>query len=270
MMNQRPRWLDALLWFGGILWLLPLLLIGIVSWATSDYRPTVQLWPSSWTGENYRQAWQQGQFLLAFFNSALVAIAVTGSQVGTSLLAGYALARYSFRGRTLVDVLTLASLIIPMPLLVVPIFLILRSLHSINTYWAIILPTAANGFGIFLLRQYIRGLPVALEQAAILDGARRWQVLWYVVLPLCRPALTTLALFTFIGEWNDLFKPLMFTTKPELTTVQLTLSSFQELYTANWSLLMAAVVIATLPVLVLFLLGQKSLLQGLMATGLKG
>ncbi|NJK34330.1 MAG: carbohydrate ABC transporter permease [Oscillatoriales cyanobacterium SM2_2_1] len=269
-MKQRFPWLDPLLWLGGALWLAPLLLIGMISFATSDYRPSVQLWPTMWTGDNYRLAWQQGRFLLAFFNSALVAIAVTGSQLLTSLLAGYALARFPFRGRSLVNLLTIASLIIPMPLLVVPIFLILRSLHSINTYWALILPTAANGFGIFLLRQFIRGLPVELEQAAILDGARRWQVLWHIVLPLCRPALITLALFTFIGEWNDLFKPLMFTTRPELTTVQITLSSFQELYTANWSLLMAAVAIATLPVLVLFLIGQKSLLSGLTATGLKG
>ncbi|MEO0825978.1 MAG: carbohydrate ABC transporter permease, partial [Cyanobacteria bacterium J06642_9] len=130
-------------------------------------------------------------------------------------------------------------------------------------------PTAANGFGIFLMRQYFQTLPVELEEAAALDGANRLQILWQVLLPLARPALVTLFLFTFIGEWNDLFKPLVFTTRPELQTVQLALAAFQEQFTNDWPLLMAAVVIATIPVVGLFLVGQRQFIQGIATTGVK-
>ncbi|MBD0334118.1 MAG: carbohydrate ABC transporter permease [Cyanobacteria bacterium Co-bin13] len=221
------------------------------------------------TFENYRQAWSQGNFLLAFANSALVALSVTALQIATSALAGYALARLKFRGRQAVLLIVLATLIIPFQLLVIPIFLVLKWGHLINTYGALILPTAANGYGIFLMRQYFLTIPLELEEAAALDGASRWQILWEVMLPLARPALVTLFLFTFIGEWNDLFKPLIFTTRPELQTVQLALASFQEQFTSDWPLLMAAVVIATVPVVLLFLIGQRQFIRGIAATGIK-
>jgi multiple sugar transport system permease protein len=119
------------------------------------------------------------------------------------------------------------------------------------------------------MRQCFQSLPIDLEEAAMLDGATRWQVLWRVVFPLARPAVVTLVLLTFIGEWNDLFKPLVFTTRPELRTVQLALAEFQEQFTSSWSLLMAAVAIATLPVVLLFLIGQRQFIQGIATTGLK-
>jgi multiple sugar transport system permease protein len=222
-----------------------------------------------WTFRNYRDAWERGKFLLAFANSTLVALAVTALQIVTSALAGYALARLKFRGRQALLLIVLATLVIPFQLLVIPIFLVLKWGHLINTYGALILPTAVNGFGIFLLRQYFQGVPVELEEAAALDGANRLQILLQIMLPLSRPALVTLFLFTFIGEWNDLFKPLVFTTRPELRTVQLALAEFQEQFTNNWSLMMAAVTIATVPVIVLFLIGQRQFIRGIAATGIK-
>jgi multiple sugar transport system permease protein len=254
---------------GAIALLSPLIFVLITSFAPADFKPSSSLLPKTWTLDNYRRAWQQGDFLLAFANSALVAIAVTACQTFTSALAGYALARLNFKGRNGLLLLVLATLIIPFQLLVIPIFLVLKWGHLINTYGALILPTAANGFGIFLLRQYIQTIPIQLEEAAMIDGANRLQVLWRIILPLTRPALVTLFLFTFIGEWNDLFKPLVFTTRPELKTVQLVLSGFQEQFTADWSLLMAAVAIATIPIMVLFFLGQNQLIRGVAATGLK-
>ncbi|MEL6382887.1 MAG: carbohydrate ABC transporter permease [Cyanobacteria bacterium J06626_18] len=222
-----------------------------------------------WTLASYRAAWQQGRFLLAFANSALVALSVTALQILTSALAGYALARFQFRGRQLILLAVIASLIIPFQLLVVPIFLVLKWGHLLNTYAALILPTAANGYGIFLMRQYFLTIPIELEEAAALDGATRWQILWQVMLPLARPALVTLFLFTFIGEWNDLFKPLVFTTRPELRTVQLALMSFQDQFSNDWPLLMAAAAIATVPVVLLFLVGQRQLIEGIATTGVK-
>jgi len=218
---------------------------------------------------NYRDAWERGKFLLAFANSSLVALAVTALQIMTSALAGYALARLKFRGRQALLLVVIATLVIPFQLLVIPIFLVLKWGHLINTYGALILPTAVNGFGIFLLRQYFQTIPVELEEAAAMDGATRIQILWQIMLPLARPALVTLFLFTFIGEWNDLFKPLVFTTRPELRTVQLALAEFQEQFTNNWPLMMAAVTIATVPVMVLFLIGQRQFIQGIAATGIK-
>ncbi|MBI4783784.1 MAG: carbohydrate ABC transporter permease [Oscillatoriophycideae cyanobacterium NC_groundwater_1537_Pr4_S-0.65um_50_18] len=272
--ERSPRlnsiWLLLLLWLGAGLTLLPLAIVLISSFAPSGAIGVgLNVSPDQWTWANYQVAWRQGNFLLAFFNSTLVALGVTASQLITSALAGYALARLRFRGRQAVLLVILATLVIPFQLLVIPIFLVLKAGHLINTYGALILPTAANGFGIFLLRQYFQTIPVELEEAAALDGATRLQILRLILLPLARPALVTLFLFTFIGEWNDLFKPLVFTTRPELRTVQLALAEFQEQFTNSWSLLMAAVMIATLPVVGLFLLGQRQFIRGIASTGLK-
>jgi multiple sugar transport system permease protein len=225
--------------------------------------------PTQATFANYQAAWERGNFVLAFANSTFVALAVTAAQIFTSALAGYALARLKFRGRQALILVVLATLVIPFQLLVIPVFLILKWGHLLNTYASLILPSAASGFGIFLLRQFFMTIPIELEQAAMLDGANRFQVLWRIMLPLSRPALVTLFLFTFIGEWNDLFKPLIFTTRPELRTVQLALAEFQEQFTNSWQLLMAAVVISTVPIVLLFLLGQQQFIQGVASTGIK-
>ena len=257
-----PNLLVLFLLIGGaVIILFPLLIV---------FKSSLSAVDGSLTFTYYKTAWKQGNFLLAFANSTFVALSVTALQIITSALAGYALARLKFKGRQTILILILTTLVIPFQLLVIPLFVILKWAHLINSYWALILPTAANGFGIFLMRQYFASIPIELEEAAALDGANRWQILSQILLPLSRPALVTLFLFTFIGEWNDLFKPLVFTTRPELRTVQLALSEFQEQFTSDWSLLMAAVVISTIPVLVLFLIGQKQFLQGVGSTGIKG
>ncbi|MDX2213229.1 MAG: carbohydrate ABC transporter permease [Oculatellaceae cyanobacterium bins.114] len=265
------NWLNAgLLWLGAGIVLLPLFIVFLTSLTPSGMVSNLSVGSTTgWTWANYREAWERGNFLLAFANSTFVALAVTGLQIVTSALAGYALARFKFWGQQTILLIVLATLVIPFQLLVIPVFLVLKWGHLINTYAALILPTAANGFGIFLMRQYFQTIPVELEEAAAIDGANRLQILWRVMLPLARPALVTLFLFTFIAEWNDLFKPLVFTTRPELRTVQLALAEFQEQFTNNWSLMMAAVAIATLPVVALFLVGQRQFIQGIAATGIK-
>ena len=251
----------ALLLFGGVfIILLPLLVPLYFSFTNPE---------GGFTWANYQEAWSRGRFLLAFGNSTFVALAVTALQIITSALAGYALARLKFPGRRFLLLLIIATLVIPFQLLVIPIFLVLKWGGMINTYWALILPTAANGFGIFLMRQYFQTIPVELEDAAALDGANPWQILWYILLPLARPALVTLFLFTFIGEWNDLFKPLVFTTRPELRTVQLALAELQEQFTNNWQLLMAGLAIATIPIVILFIFGQRQFIRGIATTGIK-
>lgn len=272
--NKQPSGLGEqgsliLLLLGAAIVLLPLGVVFLTSFESAGATAEGRIFPANPTLANYQAAWKGGDFLLAFANSTLVAIAVTAFQIITSALAGYALARLKFKGRQAILLVVLATLVIPFQLLVIPIFLVLKWGHLINTYGALILPTAANGFGIFLLRQYFQTIPIELEEAAALDGANRLQILWRVMLPLARPALVTLFLFTFIGEWNDLFKPLVFTTRPELKTVQLALASFQEQFTNNWPLMMAAVVIATVPVVLLFLIGQRQFIRGIATTGVK-
>jgi len=265
-MPQQPsrNTIDAVLAIG--LALAALLLLSPLLYAV-----WVSLHPNGgpWSLANYRQAWAQGHFVRAFANSTLVALTVTASQTVTSVCAGYALARLPVPGRNLLLFLAIATIAVPLPLLAVPLFTVLKWGRAIDTYGALIWPTAVSGYGVFWIRQAVQSIPLALEEAAALDGANRGQILWYVVLPALRPTLTVLALFAFLAEWNDLFKPLVFTTRPELQTVQLVLSSFQEQYTADWSLLMAAVTIATLPAIALFFVAQKQLVKGLTASGLK-
>ncbi|BAY83249.1 sugar ABC transporter permease [Calothrix parasitica NIES-267] len=268
MRNYGNFFTSGLLLILAAIILLPLLVVFLTSFASDGTTQSV-LPKNGWSLSNYRDAWGRGKFLLAFANSTLVALTVTSFQIITSALAGYALARLKFKGRELLLLIVLATLVIPFQLLVIPVFLVLKWGNLINTYWAIILPTAANGFGIFLLRQYFQSIPIELEEAAAIDGANRLQILLQVMLPLARPALVTLFLFTFIGEWNDLFKPLVFTTRPELRTVQLALAEFQEQFTNNWPLLMAAVTIATLPIILLFLIGQRQFIRGIATTGIK-
>jgi multiple sugar transport system permease protein len=258
-----------MLWGGAVLILAPLAVVFLTSVAPSGTTASGFSIPTQPTFANYQAAWSRGNFLLAFANSTLVALCVTAAQIFTSALAGYALARLRFRGRQALILTILATLVIPFQLLVIPIFLLLKWGHLLNTYGALILPTAANGFGIFLFRQFFLTIPIELEQAASLDGANRWQILWRIVLPLSRPAVVTLFLFTFIGEWNDLFKPLIFTTRPELRTVQLALAEFQEQFTNSWQLLMAAIAIASIPVVLLFLFSQKQFIRGVASTGIK-
>lgn len=263
-----PKLNLLLLGVGALIMLLPLVVVVFAALSPAGTR--ISLSPHwVWTGANLQAAWQRGNFWLAFANSTLVAIGVTALQIFTSTLAGYALARLKFWGQQTLSAIILATLVIPFQILVIPIFLVLKQGHLINTYAALILPTAANGFGIFLLKQYFQTIPIELEEAAALDGATRLQILWRVLLPLARPAMLTLFLFTFVGEWNDLFKPLVFTTRPELRTVQLALAEFQEQFTNDWSVLMAAVLITTLPVVLLFVICQRQFIQGIAATGIK-
>jgi multiple sugar transport system permease protein len=174
-----------------------------------------------------------------------------------------------FVGKNMLFLLLLATLIIPFQILVIPVFIILVKLAWINTYWALVVPSLANAFGIFLFTQFFKTIPYELEEAAYIDGASRWTVLWRILVPLARPAITTLFLFTFIAEWNDLFKPLVFTSTKSMRTVQLGLTVFQEQFKVDYALLMAAVVFVTLPSVLLFFLGQKQFIKGIATSGFK-
>lgn len=227
------------------------------------------VFPKSSQWSNFVDAWKAANFSLMFVNSLIVSTAVTLGQIVTSALAGYAFARINFLGKKTLFALFLSTMIIPFQMIVIPIFIILQHLGWIDTYMALIVPNLANAFGIFLFRQFFLTIPHEIEEAAMIDGASRWQVLWRIMFPLARPAAVTLFLFTFIAEWNDLFKPLVFTQSEDLRTVQFGLTVFQEQFNTNYTLLMAASTIVTVPVLILFLIGQKQFIRGIATTGMK-
>lgn len=265
----------TVLTYGAILVVCALFLAPIVSMLLTSIAPPEQVaaggsfWPTSVHWQNYRDAWTATNFPRQFVNSLVVALGVTAGQIVTSLMAGYAFARMRFVGRDAIFLVLLATLIVPFQVLVIPVFIILVKLSWINTYWALVVPSLANAFGIFLFTQFFKTIPYELEEAAYMDGASRWTVLWRILVPLARPAVATLFMFTFIAEWNDLFKPLVFTSTSDMRTVQLGLTVFQEQFKVEYAMLMAAVVFVTVPSVLLFFAGQKQFVRGVATTGLK-
>lgn len=237
----------------------------------TEVRTGLSLLPGGpWQFGNFIRAWHVTNFTRQFINSLIMALGVTIGQIVTSALAGYAFARLNFKGRSLLFGISLASLIIPYQLLILPIYLMFSQLGWLDTYTALIVPTMANAFGIFLFKQHFEAIPISIEEAAKIDGASRWKTLWKIILPISRAPAVTLFLLTFIAEWNDLFKPLVYTTSEKMRTVQLGLTMFQDQFTTNYTLLMAAVLFVTAPVLLLFLVGQRQFIEGIARTGAKG
>ena len=185
-------------------------------------------------------------------------------------LAGYAFARLRFRGSTALLVLMLATLVVPFQLTMIPTFLVMKQLGLIDTLGALIVPSLVTPFGVFLLRQFFVSLPRELEEAAWIDGCGRLKILWRIVLPLARPALATVAVLTFLTSWNDLIWPLIAINSNERYTLQLGLATFQGQHRTQWSAVMAGNVITVLPVLIAFLLAQKTFIRSLTSSAVKG
>jgi multiple sugar transport system permease protein len=253
-----------------LIFIFPLVWIFLTSLKTDlEVRTTVNILPQKFMWRNYIDAWQSTNFSRQFLNSLIMSLGVTFGQMFTSALSGYAFARFNFKGKNVTFALVLATLIIPYQLLVLPIYIMFAKIGWIDTYMALIVPSLANAFGIFLFKQHFETIPLSLEEAAKIDGATRWQILWKIVLPLSKAPAVTLFLLTFIAEWNDLFKPLIFTTSENMRTVQLGLTTFQEQFSTNYTLLMAAVVFVTIPILLIFFIGQKQFIEGIANSGSK-
>ena len=228
------------------------------------------LLPHTLVPGNYSQVLQQAPFARWFVNTMIVTVATVAGNLLFCSLAGYAFARIKFFGREVVFVLLLATLMIPFQVVMIPTFIIVKDLGLINTLNALIVPNLANAFGVFLLRQFFRTLPVELEEAARIDGASRLSVLFKIVLPLSGPVLATLAVNTFLWTWNDFLWPLITIYTPNNMTLQLGLTTFQGTHQTSTNLLMAANVMSMLPVLLLFFLAQKYFIRGIATSGLKG
>ena len=225
--------------------------------------------PSGIHYQNYSTTLAEAPFARWFLNTLIVtSVCVVGNLVFCSL-AGYAFARLRFAGRNIAFFLILATLMIPFQVVMIPTFLIIRSAGLIDTLGALILPNLASGFGIFMMRQFFRTLPVELEEAARIDGASRLGVLVRIVLPLSAPALATLGVITFMWTWNDFLWPLITIYSEENRTLQLGLTTFQGAHQTNTALLMAANVMSMAPILLLFFVAQRWFVRGIATSGLK-
>jgi multiple sugar transport system permease protein len=219
---------------------------------------------------NFADAWNYLPFGRFMVNGLVVSVGGTLVVLVSSTFAAYAFARLSFRGRDRIFLLYLSTLMIPQEVLVVPMFIIMQQLGWVNSYSALILPWAFTAFGTFLLRQFFFGIPRELEEAAMVDGAGRLRVLLQIIVPIARPALAVLAVFTFIAYWNSFLWPLIIVNTSNMATVPLGLNMFRGQQGSQWHLMMAASMISMLPSIVMLLLLQRYLVRGIALTGMGG
>lgn len=233
---------------------------------------------------NYRQAWQGGtriaqalggllhdapSFFVWYLNSVFVSLAITFGTLLTSSLAAYAFARLRFPARDWLFVGYLATLMVPAIVVIVPLYALVRQMGLYNTYWALILPGMFSAYYTFMLRQFFLTIPRDLEDAALIDGAGRLSIYWRIILPLSKPALAALAIFAFLHSWNDFLWPLIVIDDDALKTLPVGLATFEGQYGTEWSLLMAASVVVMIPVLIVFVVGQRYFIRGILLSGLK-
>ena len=230
----------------------------------------IQWIPSNPRWQNYVDIWTKIPLLTFVKNSTKLTIIVTLLQLFTSSFAAYAFAKMEFRGKNLLFLGYIATIAVPWQAYMVPQFMMMRSWNLNNTHLAIICLQAFSAFGVFLMKQFYEGVPSELCEAARIDGLSEYGIWFRVMLPLSKPALSTLTIFTFVNTWNDFLGPLIYLTKNEVKTIQIGLRMFISQYSAEYGLIMAASVIALIPVLVIFLSLQKYFVQGVAATGIKG
>ncbi|MEU5432376.1 carbohydrate ABC transporter permease [Streptomyces sp. NPDC020719] len=228
------------------------------------------LWPKGIDLGGYRYVLGNAMFPRWFANSCIVSTVAVGANLVLGSLGGYAFARMRFRGSRTLLVLMLATMVVPFQLTMIPTFLVMKWLGLIDTLGALIVPSLVTPFAVFLFRQFFLGLPRELEEAAWIDGCSRLRVLFSIVAPLARPALATVAVLTFLATWNDLSWPLIAINHDTQYTLQLGLTTFQGQHHTQWAAVMAGNVITVLPVLLAFLFAQKTFIQSLTSSGLKG
>lgn len=229
-----------------------------------------KLFGSEFRFQNFSEAWNYVPFGRYMLNGLFVSVMGTLVVCLTSIFAAYAFARLSFKGRDVVFLLYLVTLMVPQEVMIVPMFILMQQFDWVNSYQALILPWAFSAFGTFLLRQFFLNIPRELEEAALVDGANRLRILWQVIVPIARPAVAVLAVFTFINYWNSFLWPLIITNSADKFTVPVGLNGFLGQQGNQWHLLMAAATISMLPTVIVVLLLQRHLVRGIAMSGLGG
>ena len=229
-----------------------------------------EFFPAAPTLESYQQLLELLPFGRMMVNSFIVAISVTIGQIISGSMAAYVFARMEFRGRDVIFLAYLATLMIPSQVTIVPLFILMRYLGWINTYQGIISPMVFTAFGTFLLRQSFLTIPKELEEAAFIDGASHWTVFWKIIMPVSRPALATLAVFAFMQAWNAYLWPLFVTNDENIMTLPVGLALLHGRYLTEWNLVMAGAVVTIVPMLIIYLMAQDYFVKGVVTSGLKG
>ena len=260
----------TLLFLGGLLMVMPFVYMLSTSLKQNVEVYQLSLLPRAPTLANYRRLAAASGFPRWFLNSLVIAVLTTLSVLFFDSLVGYTLAKFRFRGRRLVFFAILSTLMIPTEMLVLPWYVMSKNLGWLDTYWGIMFPGMMTGFGTFLMKQFFESVPDELLEAGRVDGLGEFQIWWRIAMPLVGPALSALAIFTFLGNWTAFLWPLISTTKPELYTLPVGLASFSGEFQREWEMVMAGASVATLPMLLVFVALQKYIVRGVMLAGIKG
>lgn len=253
-----------------LLVLIPLVwtVLGSFKSPTELSRRPPTLLPAQWMPGNYVEALTGFDVLRYLTNSVIVVVVATLLTLAINSMAAYALARYNFRGREVLFLVTLATIMVPLQVILIPVYQVTAALGLTNSLWGVILPAIATPTGVFLLRQYMLTIPDELIDSARMDGAREFGIFWRVVLPLCRPALAVLAIFSVLWRWNDFLWPLVVTNE-RTRTLPVALQRFASQEVVPFNLVLAISVVSLVPVLICFLVFQRQIVQGIAATGMK-
>jgi len=272
-MNNKLKnilWYTVLLLFS-LIFVLPIIWIFISSLKTSNeifsWPPTIL--PNNVTFSNYITAFNKGNFVTYFKNSIFVAVAATALTLLINSMAGYALAKFDFKGNKLIFFLFIATLMIPLQVIMVPIFIVLRNLGLYNSLWGIIIPPAATPTGVFLVRQYMTTIPDEVLESARIDGASEWRIFSMIILPLSKPVLTALTIFSFMWRWNDFLWPFVVLSNESKYTIQVAIANFVGQFSVDWNSLLAMNIVAMIPVLLVFLFFQRYFVKGIAMSGMK-
>lgn len=257
----------ALITMGPFLWLLS---TALKSGSENIFAYPPSMLPEQPTLQNFVRVLETQPFLLYLKNSVLVAVLSVSANLVFASLAAYPLARMEFRGKNLIFLVLLSSMMIPFQLLMIPVYNIAITLGLQNSYLGLVLPHACTAFGVFLMRQAFLGIPKALEESALLEGLNRLQIWWYVLLPLVKPSLATLAVFSFIAVWGDFLWPLIILDDPNYYTLPLGVNRLANTFSMDWRLVAAGAVFSILPILAVFIFSQKYFIEGAMRGAVKG
>ena len=272
MRAPRPGRVIAwtLLMIGGLLMITPIIFMLSTSLKDASQVYDLRLIPADPTLNNYFEVLADGRFIHWFFNSLIIATSVCISNVFFDSMVGYTLAKFRFRGRYLVFIAILSTLMIPTEMLVIPWYLMARNFHWLDSYWGIMFPGMMTAFGTFLMKQFFETVPDDFLEAARIDGLNEFAIWWKVAVPLVTPAISALAIFTFLGNWTAFIWPLIVTTSKNLYTLPVGLSSFAVESSIQWEKIMTGASLATIPTLIVFLVLQRFIVRGVQLAGLKG
>ncbi len=249
--------------------LFPLLWMVSIAFKPAAESFSSNLIPESPTLDNFIYVLTGVPFIRYMLNSFFVSATVTIIALFFHTMAGYALARLRFPGREIIFLAIFSTFLVSLPVVIVPLFIIVKTMGMINSYAGLIVPAIFNAFGIFLLRQYYLSLPREIEEAAVIDGAGYWRIYWSIILPLSRPIMSALAILFFLANWNSFLWPLTITSNPNLWMVQVGIANFKSQYSASWNYMMAASTIVAIPTLILFVIFQRQIMDSLKTSGLK-